>query len=61
MLRLLIEEDEPAARNMISITLEENGSDLVYASVRPEAVETAIRERPDLIFVDINMPGFDGI
>lgn len=62
-LRILIVDDEPLARERLRALLKgEAGLEIVgEAASGPEAV-TAVRERaPDIVFLDMQMPGFDGL
>ena len=57
---MLLAEDDRALRKLLRTYLAEEGIAVVEASNGPEAVETAQRRRPDLIVLDVRMPGFDG-
>lgn len=61
-IRTVIVDDEPAARRGVRLLLERDRSvDVVgEASSGPEAVELMVREKPDLVFLDVQMPGCDG-
>jgi two-component system LytT family response regulator len=63
MIRVLIADDEPLARDFIRDLLKKDKTIEITgeASDGPEAVKQAIDQRPDLIFLDIQMPGMDGI
>jgi CheY-like chemotaxis protein len=59
---VLIVDDDPFIRKLIMTTLEGVSSfDLHEASDGEEAVQTARREGPRLVFLDIDMPRMDGI
>ena len=59
---VLIVDDDPFIRKLIVTTLEGVSSfDLHQASDGEEAVQTARREGPRLVFLDIDMPRMDGI
>lgn len=62
MIRTLIVDDEPLAREGLRTRLEEEGGiELVgEADNGEEAVEAILAHRPDLVFLDIQMPGMDG-
>lgn len=62
MLKLLIVDDEPEVRELITILLRSKGDvELVgEASNVDEALELTIAKKPDLILLDIQMPGKDG-
>ena len=62
MASVLIVDDDPFIRKLIVTTLEDvAGFELVEAADGREAVEAAARERPELVFLDIEMPGLDGL
>lgn len=62
IIRALIVDDEPAARDYIRDLLKKDKTIEITgeASDGLEAVKTAIVQKPDLIFLDIQMPGMDG-
>ena len=59
--RILLAEDDPEQRRVAAAGLRAAGFRVVTAESGPEAVETARSERPDLILLDIDLPGFDGM
>ncbi|QOV89666.1 CHASE domain-containing protein [Humisphaera borealis] len=58
--RVLLVDDEPDARDLISRVLAESGATVFVASGGPEAMKILERDRPDVILSDIGMPGQDG-
>ena len=58
--RILLVEDNIANRAVAAAILEKCGHSLVHAANGREAVEAAVREAFDLIFMDIQMPEMDG-
>lgn len=58
--RVLIVDDERRNRQLLEIMLGEEGYDLSCASDGSEAVEMATRDRPDIILLDVMMPGMNG-
>ena len=60
MTRVLIVEDNEKNRYLISFILKGEGFDLIEAVTGEEGVEKAMKERPDLILMDIQLPGIDG-
>lgn len=59
--RILIIDDEAEIRRSVRMILEYEGYDVVEASSGPEGVALAEKESPDLIFLDVKMPGMDGL
>jgi CheY-like chemotaxis protein len=59
---VLIVDDDPFIRKLISTTLEDvTRFTLHEARDGEEALELARRERPELVFLDVDMPRLDGI
>lgn len=58
--RLLVVDDTPAHRKMLARALEESGFEVEEASDGFEAIAAAERCPPDLVLLDIDMPGLDG-
>jgi two-component system nitrogen regulation response regulator NtrX len=59
--RILVIDDEAEIRRSVKMILEYEGYDVLEASSGPEGVAMAERESPDLVFLDIKMPGMDGL
>ena len=62
-LRILIGDDQPLMRAGFRAVLESTGSMVVVAEAATgeEAVRAATEHRPDVVLMDIRMPGMDGI
>jgi CheY-like chemotaxis protein len=60
MPRILIAEDEPDIRELIALTLQFSGYDVVSTKDGVEAVEVAQKEQFDLILMDVRMPRMTG-
>jgi two-component system, cell cycle response regulator DivK len=60
MTKILVIEDNDKNRYLISFILKGSGYEVVEAITGEEGVETAVREYPDLILMDIQLPGIDG-
>ena len=60
MKKVLVADDKPEGRELVHTVLEKSGYEVFEASDGPEAVEQARRLQPDLIILDIHMPGLDG-
>ena len=58
--KILVVDDEDDVREFICTVLEDNGATVLEARDGDEALEVARREKPDLITLDITMPGKDG-
>src|SRR5205823_5815515 len=59
--RILVIDDEAAIRDSLRMTLEYEGYDYIAAATGQEGLALAEREAPDLVVLDIKMPGMDGI
>ena len=60
MARVLIVDDEAPIRLLCRVNLEAEGMDVLEAADGPSGLEAARRERPDVILLDVMMPGLDG-
>jgi two-component system, OmpR family, KDP operon response regulator KdpE len=58
---ILVADDEPQIRRVLRSTLTSQGYVLTDAKTGEEAVEIARKSKPDLILLDVNMPGMGGI
>jgi DNA-binding response OmpR family regulator len=58
--RVLVVDDEAEIRELCRVNLEFEGFDVVEARNGSEAIDMARRVRPDLVFLDLMMPGVDG-
>ncbi|MFI7689684.1 response regulator transcription factor [Nonomuraea sp. NPDC049655] len=58
--RVLVVDDEPNIRELLSEALELNGFAVRAVSDGRRALEEVARERPDIIVLDVMMPGLDG-
>ena len=60
--RILLVDDHPLTRSALAGLLEQHGFDVVgEASDGEEAIDSAERLRPDLVLLDLSMPGVDGL
>ena len=57
---VLVVDDEPTARTMLRLILVRAGFEVLEAQNGSEALEEVKRQLPDLILLDIMMPGIDG-
>ena len=60
MAKILIAEDEPDIRELVTFMLKFAGYEVVAASNGEDAVRTASREHPDLVLMDVRMPRMTG-
>ena len=58
--RVLIVDDEPSLLELLSDSLQHAGFEVITAACGPDAAEAAERYCPDLILLDIMLPGMDG-
>jgi len=59
--RILVIDDEAEIRRSVRMILEYEGYDVLEASSGPEGVALAEKESPELVFLDVKMPGMDGL
>ncbi len=59
--RILVIDDEPAIRDSMRMILEYDGHEVALAASGQEGLALAERDPPDLVFLDIKMPGMDGL
>ncbi len=58
--KILLVEDEAGIRGLIQVYLENRNFTVITAANGDEALETVHSEQPDIILLDIEMPGMDG-
>ena len=58
--RVLIIEDDADAREVLQFALEVEGQPVLVAADGAEGLEIAAANRPDVVFVDLRLPGLDG-
>jgi len=59
-MKVLIVEDNPVNMELFQDLLELEGYEVLPASTGQEAIDKAKMEQPDLILMDIQLPGMDG-
>ncbi len=59
--KIMLVDDEPDILDFLGYRLSREGFNIITATGGKEAIKKAIRERPDLIVLDIMMPECDGI
>lgn len=63
MLKAVIIEDEQKARRILQTLIEDNCTDIKVVGVAedvPAGVKSIIQNKPDVVFLDIELPGFNG-
>jgi CheY-like chemotaxis protein len=58
--RVLVVDDDPSIRRLCSFSLQSVGIDVLEAEDGQRGLEQARGERPDLVLMDVMMPGLDG-
>jgi DNA-binding response OmpR family regulator len=61
MPRILVVDDQENLLKLYEMELKEDGFEVTVANNAREALEYFQRERPDLVVLDIRMPGMDGL
>ncbi|MGA2624829.1 MAG: response regulator [Bacteroidota bacterium] len=59
--RILIVEDNEKNMYLMSFILTNSGHEIVKCCTGEEAVEIAVKEKPDMVIMDIQLPGIDGL
>ena len=59
--KILIAEDEASVRSLIRLTLDSGQTEIFEVEDGVSAIEVALRELPELVFLDWGMPGRSGI
>lgn len=57
---ILIIEDDPATARLVDYTLRHHGYQVIIATNGLEGIRKASSEKPDLIILDVMLPGMDG-
>ncbi len=60
-MKILIADDDVQILRALSILLRARGYSVVTASDGAQAVDRAVTEHPDLVMLDLGMPGLDGV
>jgi CheY-like chemotaxis protein len=61
MITILIADDEPHITTLVRVTLEDERVRVLEAGSGEEALDLVDSVRPDLLLLDVNMPGIDGL
>ncbi len=60
MKQILIVDDEQTIREVVALYLKRDGFEVNHATTGPEAITAVTARPPDLIILDVMLPGFDG-
>jgi CheY-like chemotaxis protein len=58
--RVLLIDDDAAIRRLCSVSLRAHGIEVIEAEDGTQGLELVRRKRPDLVLLDVSMPGLDG-
>ncbi len=61
MKKILVVEDNEQNLYLVRFILDKNGFEVIEARDGKTGVESAIRDKPDLILMDIQLPDIDGL
>jgi two-component system cell cycle response regulator DivK len=61
MARILVVEDNSSNMKLVSLILDSMGHEVVEAYDAPEGIRLAREAPPDLVLMDIQLPGMDGL
>ena len=59
--RILVVDDDPVVREVLQVSLEEQGLVVLDAPDAQQALQRIRRDRPDLVLLDLNLPDRDGL
>ncbi|WP_426368163.1 response regulator transcription factor [Streptomyces sp. E-08] len=59
--RILVVDDDPTVAEVVTGYLHRAGHTVAHAADGPAALDRAARERPDLVVLDLMLPGVDGL
>jgi CheY-like chemotaxis protein len=60
-LKVLVVEDEPQVRRVLSFCLRQSGHEPLDAGSAEEAICLALSDHPDVILMDLGLPGMSGL
>ena len=61
MKRILVIEDNETNIYLVGFILKKNDYEIIEARSGEEGIELAVKKKPDLILMDIQLPGIDGL
>jgi len=59
--KVLVVEDDPATRETLRIWLKKSGFGVVFAHDGPTGMQAFLTEKPNLVILDVMLPGMDGL
>jgi PAS domain S-box-containing protein len=59
-IKVLVVDDDEDARDVLKVTLNKYGAEVMTAAAAPQALDALASEKVDVLVSDINMPGMDG-
>ena len=60
-MKILIIDDDPSIRETLEMFLHEKGYEVMTSEDGGKGLEAVQRERPDIVILDIRLPGMDGL
>lgn len=60
-MKILVVEDEPTSLKLAQAVLVAEGHHVLDADAVKQALETVLREKPDMILLDLRLPDIDGL
>jgi len=60
MATVLLVDDDPKIRDLLRVYVEREGHRALFAADGEGALDVALRQRPDLVLLDVMLPGLDG-
>lgn len=61
MARILVVEDNPANMKLVVFILQKSGHEAIQAADAEAGLRAAREQQPDLILMDVQLPGMDGL
>src|ERR1043165_7420862 len=58
--KILVIDDDAGIRESLKMTLEYDGYEVIGAATGPEGLNLVERDAPDMVLLDVKMPGMDG-
>ena len=59
--RVLVVEDTPANMKLVTVLLAKQGYEVIQARTAEDAIMIARSDPPDLVLMDMHLPGMDGL